>query len=140
MNIKKAIVMAMAMTAAACVFARPHGGWGGPRGDWGPRMYHGGWHHHHHHRGYHGLGLAAGIIGLSAVTAGIVRDVVAPPVVYSSPAVYPAGYAAPVVAPPAPVVVAPPAPVVVAPPAPVVYSAPAVYTAPVVYPRVYRRW
>ena len=124
MNIKKTVVVAMAVMAATCLFARPHGphgGWGG-----GPRYHHGGYHHHHHH----GLGLAAGIVGLTAATAGIVHDVVAPPVVYSSPAVYPAGYAAPVVTAPAPVVVQP---------APVVYSAP-VYSAPVVYPRVYRRW
>ena len=134
MNMKKAVVMAMAAMAATCVFARgPHGGWHGHHGGWGGPRYahHGGYYHHHHHSG---LGLAAGIVGLSAVTAGIVRDVVAPPpVVYSTPTVYPAGYgyAAPVVTAP---VVAAPAPVVVAPPAPVVYSS------PVVYPRVYRRW
>jgi hypothetical protein len=112
--------MMLALLAATCVFAHGPRGWGGPR-------YHGGYHHHHHHCG---LGLAAGIVGLSAATAAIVHDVVAPPpVVYSTPAVYPTTYAAPV-ATTYPVA----APAVVT-PAPVVYPA-----TTVVYPRVYRRW
>ena len=111
MNTKKVLVMALAITAATCVFAHgPHGGWG---------------HHHHHH--HHGLGLAAGIVGLTAATVGLAHDIIAPaPAVYTTPAVYPA----PVVT-PAPVVAPPP--VVVAP-------QPVVYPAPVVYPRPYRRW
>ena len=115
MNTKKILVMALAMTAATCVFAHgPHGGWG---------------HHHHHH--HHGLGLAAGIVGLTAATVGLAHDIIAPaPAVYTTPAVYPAPVPAPVVA-PAPIVA--PAPVVVAPP-------PVVYPAPAAYPRVYRRY
>ena len=137
MNMKKLVVMAFALAATTCVFARPHGGWGGPRfhhGGWGgPRYHHGGWGGPRYYGGYHhhhcGLGLAAGIVGLSAATAAIARDVIAPaPVVYSAPAVYPTTYAAPVATYPAV------APAVVT-PAPVVYPA-----ATVVYPRAYRRW
>ena len=87
MNMKKLAVMALALAAATCVFARPHGGWGGPRfhhGGWGgPRYHHGGWGGPRYYGGYHhhhcGLGLAAGIVGLSAATAAIARDVIAPP-------------------------------------------------------------
>lgn len=137
MNMKKTVVMTLALLAAACVFARPHGGWGGPRyhGGWGgPRYHHGGYYHHHHHCG---LGLAAGIVGLSAATAAIVHDVVAPPpVVYSAPTVYPATYAAPVATTyAAPVTTYPVAAPAVVTPAPVVYPA-----TTVVYPRPYRRW
>ena len=128
MNMKKAVVLMLAVATAMCVSARPHGGWCGPRGGhhwgghhWGGHHYWGGprwggpyYHGYYHHRGYYGLGLAAGIVGLSAATAAVVSDVVAPPVVYSAPTVYSA-----------PAVVAP---------------APVVYSAPVVCPRVYRRW
>ena len=127
---KKLIVVMLTLAAATCVFAHGPRGWGGHRyhGGWGgPRYHHGGYHHHHH---YHsGLGLAAGIVGLTAATAAIAHDVIAPPpVVYSTPVVYPTTYTAPVATYPvaAPAVVAP---------APVVYPA-----TTVVYPRVYRRW
>ena len=143
MNMKKILVMGLALLAATCVFARPHGcgprggwghhgGWGGPRyhGGWG---YRGGWGYHHHHCG---LGLAAGIVGLTAATAAIAHDVIAPPVVYSAPAVYPATYAAPVATTyAAPVATYPVAAPTVVTPAPVVYPA-----TTVVYPRAYRRW
>ena len=149
---RKIVFAVVAALAASCVFARGphgcaprhHGGWGhhggwrhhggwGHHGGWyGPRYY-GGWgygYRHYPYYGSRGLGLAAGIVGLSAATAAVVHDVVAPPpvvystpTVYSAPAVYPTTYAAPAVA---PAVVAP-APVVVSP-------------APVVYPHVYRRW
>ena len=99
MNTKKIFVMALALTTATCVFARGH-------------------HHHHHHGG---LGLAAGIVGLTAATVSLAHDIVAPdPVVVAQPTVVA----------PAPAVVA--QPVVVAP-------QPAVYPAPVVYPRRYHR-
>lgn len=130
MNMKKLVVIMLALASATCVFAHGPHGWGGPRyhGGWGGPRYHGGYHHHHHS----GLGLAAGIVGLTAATAAIARDVVAPaPVVYSTPAVYPTTYAAPVATYPA----VAPAPVVVTTPAPVVYPA-----TTVVYPRAYRRW
>ena len=138
MSMKKTVVMALALLAATCVFARPHGGWGGPRyhGGWGgPRYHHGGYYHHHHH--HCGLGLAAGIVGLTAATAAIAHDVIAPPpVVYSTPAVYPATYTAPVATTyAAPVATYPVAAPAVVTPAPVVYPA-----TTVVYPRAYRRW
>ena len=134
MNMKKMVVTALALLAAACVFAHGPRGWGGPHhGGWGGPRYHGGYHHHHHC----GLGLAAGIVGLTAATAAIAHDVIAPPpVVYSTPAGYPTTYAAPVATYATPVATYPavaPAPVVM--PAPVVYPA-----ARVVYPRPYRRW
>ena len=135
MNMKKIVVMAFALVAASCVFAHPHGGWGGPHGGWGGPRYHGGYHHHHHS----GLGLAAGIVGLTAATAAIAHDIVAPPpVVYTTPTVYPAAtYAAPVATTyAAPVATYPVAAPAVVTPAPVVYPA-----ARVVYPRpYYRRW
>ena len=112
MNTKKTLVMALGLMTATCVFAR------------GP-------HYHHHH----GLGLAAGIVGLTAATISLAHDIIAPdPVVVAPPAVVT----------PAPTVVAPPVvvapqPVVVTPP-PAVYTAPVIYTAPVAYPHCYRRW
>ena len=103
MNTKKIFVMALALTPATCVFARGH--------------------HHHHHSG---LGLAAGIVGLTAATVALAHDIIAPdPVVVAQPTVVA----------PAPTVVAQPAvvaqPVVVAPQT-------VVYPAPVVYPRYHR--
>jgi len=56
MNTKKLLVMALALTTATCVFARGH-------------------HYHHHHSG---LGLAAGIVGLTAATVALAHDIVAP--------------------------------------------------------------
>ena len=105
MNTKKIIVMTLAMTTATCVFARGH---------------------HHHHGG--GLGLAAGIVGLTAATVSLAHDIIAP-----SPAVV----TQPTVVAPAPAVVA--QPTVVAPAPVVVAPAPVVYPAPVVHPRRYHR-
>ena len=137
MNMKKLFVMALAFAAATCVFAHPHGGW--HHGGWGGPRYHGGWHHGgwgYRHHCHSGLGLAAGIVGLGAATAAIARDVVAPPVVYAAPTVYPATYAAPVATTyAAPVATYPVAAPAVVTPAPVVYPA-----TTVVYPRTYRRW
>ena len=52
MNTKKILVMALALTTATCVFVRGH--------------------HHHHHSG---LGLAAGIVGLTAATVSLAHDI-----------------------------------------------------------------
>ena len=112
MNTKKIFIMALALTASTCVFARGH--------------------HHHHHGG---LGLAAGIVGLTAATVSLAHDIVAPdPVVVAPPAVVtpaPAVVATPAVVAPQPVVVAPP---------PAVYPAPVVYPRHCHYPYRHRRW
>ena len=107
MNRHLVLILAVAVTAASAICARPYG----------PVFYGG------RHGRYHG-GFAAGVVG-GAFVGGMIHNAIRPyrPVVYSP---------APVVVQPAPVVVQP-APVVVQQPV-VVQSAPAVVQQPVVAP------
>ena len=107
MNRHRVLILAVAVTAASAVCARPYG----------PVFYGG------RHGRYHG-GFAAGVVG-GAFVGGMIHNAIRPyrPVVYAP---------APVVVQPAPVVVQP-APVVVQQPV-VVQSAPAVVQQPVVAP------
>ena len=107
MNRHRVLILAVAVTAASAVCARPYG----------PVFYGG------RHGRYHG-GFAAGVVG-GAFVGGMIHNAIRPyrPVVYSP---------APVVVQPAPVVVQS-APVVVQQPV-VVQSAPAVVQQPVVAP------
>ena len=107
MNRHLVLILAVAVTAASAVCARPYG----------PVFYGG------RHGRYHG-GFAAGVVG-GAFVGGMIHNAIRPyrPVVYAP---------APVVVQPAPVVVQP-APVVVQQPV-VVQSAPAVVQQPVVAP------
>ena len=102
---KKTIALAVALTAASTLFARPGpGGFRPGHGGFRPVPVPVGYHHHHHH--HNGGAIAAGVVG-GAILGGLVASAVATP---TTTVVTPA----PVVVQPAPVVVQP-APVVVAP-------------------------
>ena len=107
MTKKMTIVVALAMCAFAA-FARPHGGFGGPRGGFhgghrpAPVMHHGGYHHHYHHSIWGRGGRNFWPAAVGGFVGGVVANAVVSPstVVVSSPVA-----AAPVVS--APIVSAP---------------------------------
>lgn len=109
MNKKMMIVVALAMCACAA-FARPHGGFGGPRREVhgghrpAPVVHHGGYHHHHSHDGWGRGGqnvlpaLIGGVVGgviANTINSSSVQVVTTSPVVVASPVV-----SAPIVAQP----------------------------------------